>query len=219
LNASRGFLVVAAFSVACASPEKDFDDGGSDATTSDVALGSDVAFGDVSTLDAPPPSCTANAVYMLTWASNLYRFDPGTLTFTKIGAVTCLPTAFSSFSMAVDRQGIAWIEGWVFGPPLQWFLKKVSTVDASCSGSVSIVGTPNFETAGGGETFVTDIVGGSTDTLYSAILAGSAGNGSTFGLTTVDDVTGNVASVGQLNADPSSGMTLTGTGDARMFAA
>jgi hypothetical protein len=220
MSAPHGSLVVvAAFAIACASPDKDLDDAGSDSATSDVALGSDVAFGDVSTLDAPPPSCTADAVYMLTWASNLYRFDPGTLAFTKIGTVTCLPTAFSSFSMAVDRQGIAWIEGWVFGPPLQWFLKKVSTVDASCSGSVSIVGTPNFETAGGGETFVTDIVGGSTDTLYSAILAGSAGNGSTFGLTTVDDVTGNVASVGQLNADPSSGMTLTGTGDARMFAA
>jgi hypothetical protein len=119
----------------------------------------------------------------------------------------------------VDRQGTALIQGWVFGPPLIWYLKGVSTVDASCSGSVTIAGTPNFETAGGGMTFVTDTVGGSTDTLYSVVLSGSAGSGSTFGLDTVNDTSGSVAVVGALNTDPSSGMTVTGTGDARMFAA
>ncbi len=220
MNAWWGTLVVgfAAIPMACASPNGDSDGGAVDASANDAPMNSDVAFGDVTTPDAAP-TCTPNAVYMLTWASNLYSFDPTTLVFTKIGKVSCLPTDFSSFSMAVDRQGTALIQGWVFGPPLVWYLKGVSTVDAGCNGSVTIAGTPNFETAGGGMTYVTDTVGGSTDTLYSAVINGSAGSGSTFGLDTVNDTSGSVAVVGPLNTDPSSGMTITGTGDARMFAA
>jgi hypothetical protein len=202
----------------CATPNGVGDSGVPDAAT-DVTMMGDVAFGDVGVPDSPPPSCTPNEVYMLTWASNLYSFNPKTLAFTKIGKVSCLPTSFSSFSMAVNRQGTALIQGWVFGPPLVWYLKGVSTVDATCMGSVTIAGTPNFETAGGGMTFVTDSPGGTTDTLYSAVINGSAGSGSTFGLDTVNPVSGSVAVVGGLNTDPSSGMTLTGTGDARMFAA
>jgi hypothetical protein len=216
---SAWFLVGAVALTKCATSHGDTDGGGADATASDVPLVEDVSFGDVTTPDSPPPSCTPNAVYMLTWASNLYSFDPKTLVFTKIGKVSCLPSNFSSFSMAVDRQGTALIQGWVFGPPLVWYLKGVSTVDATCSGSVTIAGTPNFETAGGGMTFVADSPTSSTDTLYSAVLNGSAGSGSTFGLDTVNASTGSVAVVGGLNTDPSSGMTLTGTGDARMFAA
>lgn len=213
-------LAVIAFASQCATPHDDGNDSGAiDAATNDVSLGDVASFGDVTTPDSPPPSCTPDHVYMLTWASNLYSFDPKSLAFTKIGNITCLPVDFSSFSMAVDRQGTALIQGWVFGPPLHWYLKGVSTVDATCNGSVTIAGTPNFETAGGGMTFVADSPTTTTDTLYSAVLSGSSGSGSTFGLDTVNATTGSVGVVGALNADPSSGMTLTGTGDARMFAA
>ncbi len=59
--------------------------------------------------------------------------------------------------MSVDRQGTALIQGWGFGPPLHWYLKGVSTVDA------------------GGMTFVADSPTTTTDSLYSAVLSGSWG--------------------------------------------
>ena len=190
---------------------------------------SDTGIADVGPVDAPsfddagdappPPACAIDKVYMLSWSNTLYQFDPGKLTFTKSGVISCFPTSFSAFSMAVDRQGIAWIEGWVFGPPLVWYLKNVSTVDATCSGSLTVVGSPNFETAGGGETFVTDTPTGPSETLYSVALTGSSGGGSTFGVSTINTSTGAVAPIGGLNTDPSSGISITGTGDARMFAA
>jgi hypothetical protein len=165
------------------------------------------------------PACLAVSVTMLTWANNLYEFDPGKLTFKKIGNLSCLPKDFSAFSMAVDRDGIAWIEGWVYGPPLKWYLQKVNTTDASCVGTLPLPGTHNFETAGGGETFVTNTKDSTAETLYSAELAAPSGNGTSFGLSSISTSNGAVTPVGTLNSDPASGMSLTGTGDARMFAA
>lgn len=39
----------------------------------------------------------------------LHRFDPANLTFTRIGDLDC-PTSADTFSMAVDRKGVAWVE-------------------------------------------------------------------------------------------------------------
>jgi hypothetical protein len=218
----RLLVPVSLLVAACATSSGAGDSGLPDAATFDALdapLADDLGFGDAPIPDGAS-SCVSNQVYMLTWASNLYSFDPSKLVFTKIGKVSCLPTDFSSFSMAVDREGTALIQGWVFGPPLVWYLKSVSTVDATCGGSVTIAGTPNFETAGGGMTFVSDTPSpASTDTLYSVVLSGTSGGGTTFGLDTVNPSTGSVAVTGGLNTDSSSGMTITGTGDARMFAA
>ena len=191
-----------------------------DSATVDAPLPNDgPVFSDVD--DAPSaPSCAAQSVYMLSWAENLYDFDPGKLTFTKIGSLSCLPSNFSAFSMAVDRQGVAWIQGWVFvGSTPQWYFHEVSTADAGCVGQLTIPGSQNFETEGGGETFVTASATNTAETLYSVSLSGSSGSGSTFSVSTVSTYTGVVVPVGPLNTDPSSGMSLTGTGDGRMFAA
>jgi hypothetical protein len=178
-----------------------------------------LVFTDVVLSDSPAETCSPNEVYMLTWSNNLYRFDPGTLAFTKIANLSCLPSSFSAFSMAVDRNGTAWIEGWVASPTIQWFLHEVSTSDGSCTGSLTLPGSHNFETAGGGETYVADIANGPAETLYSAAFAGTAGGGSQFRLSTIDTTSGVVTLGGTLNTDPSSGVALTGTGDARLFAA
>jgi hypothetical protein len=181
---------------------------------SDAGLAIDV------NLDSSVPACPADSVYMLTWSNTLYRFDPSKLTFTKVGTASCLPSSFSAFSMAVDRQGVAWIQGWIFtGSTPQWYLYQVSTTDATCSGSIMLPGVHNFETEGGGETFVSDQANSPAETLYSTVISGFAGSGSQFAASTVNTMNGSVVPVGPLNLDGASGMSLTGTGDARLFAA
>jgi hypothetical protein len=181
---------------------------------SDAGLNLDV------NVDSPLPACLADSVYMLTWSDTLYRFDPSKLTFTKVGTASCLPTQFSASSMAVDREGIAWIQGAIqSGSTQEWYLYRVNTTDATCSGSIMLPGVHNFETVGGGETFVSDQANSSAETLYSTVFVGFAGSGSQFGASTVNTMNGSVVPVGPLNLDGASGMSLTGTGDARLFAA
>jgi hypothetical protein len=180
----------------------------------DAALSVDV------NLDSLVTACPADSVYMLTWSDTLYRFDPSKLTFAKIGQVSCFPSNFSAFSMAVDRQGVAWIQGSIqVGASAEWYLYRVSTTDATCSGSIILPGVHNFETAGGGETFVASQSNPEAETLYSTLISGFAGSGSQFSVSTIDTTNGSVLPVGQLNSDGASGMSLTGTGDARLFAA
>lgn len=64
-------------------------------------------------------------IYVVSESFELYRFPPALGRFVRIGRVRC-PGAEGAFSMAVDRQGMAWIldaEGSLF---------KVSTKDAAC---------------------------------------------------------------------------------------
>ncbi|MDB5213117.1 MAG: hypothetical protein JWO86_1044 [Myxococcaceae bacterium] len=66
-------------------------------------------------------------IYVLTSGQKkLLRFDPAALTFTTIGDLAC-PTSADTFSMAVDRQGNAWVE-YTDGS-----LFLVSTKDAHCT--------------------------------------------------------------------------------------
>jgi len=67
-------------------------------------------------------------IYVISEAFDLYRFPPALKRFVRIGHVHC-PGGRDAFSMAVDRQGFAWVldsEGNLF---------KVSTKDASCKNS------------------------------------------------------------------------------------
>ena len=71
---------------------------------------------------------TTKLVYVVTKSNELHRFSPTDLTFTKIGTLGCpaKPTA-TPHSMAVDRNGTAWVlytDGRIY---------LVSTADASCT--------------------------------------------------------------------------------------
>jgi len=97
-------------------------------------------------------------IYVVTNDNELYRFAPATVTFTKIGNLSCPAGGFSTpFSMAVDRKGTAWVlfsDGKLF---------QVSTKDASCKSTSFAVGQAGFQTFG--MSFAREGVG---ETLYVA---------------------------------------------------
>ncbi|AKU93950.1 hypothetical protein AKJ09_00614 [Labilithrix luteola] len=82
-------------------------------------------------------------IYVLAADKGLYRFYPETLKFVLVGMVGC-PTTSSTFSMAVDRRGTAWVEfqdGRLF---------IVDTRDARCLPTAFPPGRKGFETFGMG---------------------------------------------------------------------
>src|SRR3954463_9307204 len=120
-------IVAALASMHCASSQRTFD------TPPDAGPPPEGNLGEAGVDAGPDPiqgECTDEnkQVYVVSTGGTgktLYRFDPPALTFTKIGDIHC-PTSADTFSMAVDRKGIAWVEytdGQIF---------HVSTVDASC---------------------------------------------------------------------------------------
>jgi hypothetical protein len=61
---------------------------------------------------ALPPECgpSTQFIYLIDENANLYQFSPPTQTLTQVGPINC-GSGFSPETMAVDRRGIAWIEG------------------------------------------------------------------------------------------------------------
>jgi hypothetical protein len=82
-------------------------------------------------------------IYVLATDKSLYRFYPDKLEFLRIGTLGCA-TAAGTFSMAIDRKGIAWVEftdGSVF---------SVDTTNANCKPTTFVSGQKGFETFGMG---------------------------------------------------------------------
>jgi hypothetical protein len=97
----------------------------------------------------PDPSmlqeCTEETqqIYVLGTDKSLYRFYPAKLEFVRVGTLGCA-TAAGTFSMAIDRRGIAWVEfmdGSIFA---------VDTTDASCKPTTFVSGQKGFENFGMG---------------------------------------------------------------------
>jgi hypothetical protein len=155
------------------------------------------------------PGCAQETQFIYTLAADntLSRFDPPTLTFTKIGTLDC-PNSFASpFSMAVDRNAQAWV---VF---TDGSLARVDTKTAKCTPTSFVPGQSGFTTFGMG--FSSNSPGSADETLF---VSESSFGGSTLGLARIDVQTLKLTPVGQydkLNARAE----MTGTGDARLFAA
>jgi hypothetical protein len=157
-------------------------------------------FFDAGTTDAGDGcSAAAKLIYVVTIDMLLYSFDPSTLTFTKIGMVTCGEN--SAWSMGVDRSGTAWMlfaSGKIY---------NVSTADASCTPTAYVPGTTQFAHFGMG--FVADAPGSTAETLYVSDTGGA-------GLGKIDTTTLKLTPIAQYS--PPLGVSeLTGTGDARLF--
>ena len=100
--------------------------------------------------DASPPlppfvECAdeTKQIYVLGSDKALYRFYPDTLKFVRIGTVAC-PTTAGTFSMAIDRRGVAWVEytdGRLFA---------VNTANAKCQQTNFRPGQTGFEVFGMG---------------------------------------------------------------------
>ncbi|HSO34801.1 MAG TPA: hypothetical protein VLT33_19840 [Labilithrix sp.] len=147
---------------------------------------------------APIGDCSEEnkQIYVLTSGQRaLHRFDPATLTFTRIGNVVC-PSSADTFSMAVDRQGNAWVE---YGDG-RLFL--VSTKDAHCTEVAFKVNQAGFSRFGMG--FAKD-ESAAGESLY---IAGDA-------LGQIDTKTYELSLIGQTGLGIAE---LTGTGNGLLYA-
>ncbi len=174
--------------------------------TGDGSIGS---FGDGST-SGMPPGCAAAAqyVYVIDVDGGMYQFDPPNLTFTQVGTVSCASTQL--FSMAVDRNAVAWV------------LAQDGTIvrydiDAkTCAPTTFAPSQHGFFTFGMG--FATDAVGSTSETLYvtdDELQNPASGHG----LAKIDTTSLTLTPIGQY--DQLTGLTaeMTGTGNAQLFAA
>lgn len=150
----------------------------------------------------------AKLVYVVTLDSSMYKFDPASLSFTKVGTLQC-PSTGKPNSMAIDRSATAWVNytsGEIF---------KVSTTDASCTPSgwaPRQLGKP-FSTMGMG--FSVNTADGTDETLFVADVGLAGGQG----LGKIDLGSMGLQSIAAFGS-PHTGAAgeLTGTGDGRLYA-
>jgi hypothetical protein len=141
--------------------------------------------GDFGEASAPVPDdieCAEETkqIYVLGTDKALYRFYPDTLKFLRIGTVAC-PTVAGTFSMAIDRRGVAWVEF------TDGRLYAVDTYNATCKPTGFRPGQSGFTTFGMGYARNGDSSNG--ETLY---IAGA-------GLASLDTKTFDIAFLGSLS--------------------
>ncbi len=145
-------------------------------------------------------------IYLISSENELLRFYPPSLKFSKIGTIGC-PTVpgDTPFSMAVDREGIAYVlfqSGGLF---------RVSTLTASCQ-TTSFVPDPSFSTTFGMGFSANQADQG--ETLYVAANQSNATTPSRLGSIDVTNFTLQPIAMLSLSlGNPE----LTGTGDGRLY--
>jgi hypothetical protein len=141
-------------------------------------------------------------IYLISSENELLRFYPPDLSLTTIGTINC-PSSSQPFSMAVDRQGVAYVlfaDGELF---------RVSTLTASCKPTSFFSDPSLFETQFGmGFSANKDAPG---ETLFIAAADDAASY-----LGTIDPSTFTLSPISPLSK-PIGNPELTGTGDARLF--
>ncbi len=150
-----------------------------------------------------PPVCadaSATLIYAVTEEYSLLRFDPTTASFARIGTLDC-PDPGSPFSMAVDRQGIAYVlyddePGNVF---------RVSLATTQCLSTSYIPHNGAFAEFGMGFSANED---DGEETLYVAGVSGELGS--------IDTSSYLLTDIGGFTPPVTQG-ELTGTGDGRLF--
>jgi hypothetical protein len=109
----------------------------------------------------PQAECSDDTkdVFVVADDTTLYQFHPPTLAFKPLGRISCASGGATPTSMAVDRQGIAWVRH------SDGSLWKVSTKDLSCEATT--LQTPqdqSFQKFGMG--FSAEVKGSSAETLF-----------------------------------------------------
>lgn len=182
--------------------------GFSDAGTASAAIG--------------PCSAASQLVYVLSSDGEIYSFDPPTKVFTDIATIQCPSGNAVPNSMAVDRQGNAWVN-YVYndaqGENVAGAVFKVAIATGSCE-VTNIVLPAGWVHIGMG--FSSASATDSTDTLYVAgdDLTGTCSDavGSSLGLGSIDTIAGTLSPIGPFSGGLlRQGAELTGTGDGRLF--
>ena len=204
-----GGVGLAAAACSSASSRAGFDAPPADTASSSGASGNTSGFvGGDSGVPPVGDGCTdaARLVYVLSLERDLYSFAPADKKFTKVGALDCTldGKTFTTVSMAVDRNAVAWVnmrDALSFTGESVMF--KVDTKTAACTPT-------NIRGSWGGMGFSTNA--GSTDqeTLYMI-----GGTGPTGSLLTVDFAKEKINSVVSLPEQVD--LELTGTGDGRLY--
>jgi hypothetical protein len=163
--------------------------------------------GDGGSIGSPGCSQAAQYVYVIDVNGILYQFDPPTLAFTQVGQVTCASTQF--FSMAVDRNAVAWVlaqDGTIVNYDIN---------AKTCTPTSFQVGQHDFQTFGMG--FSANAAGSSADTLF--VSDSELTQPSTGGLAWIDTSSLVLTPVGPYDQLTGQRAELTGTGDGRLFGA
>jgi hypothetical protein len=213
--AERGFL----------SPDRFFVEEPKEEPKEEDALPDVLPFIDANRPDGPPlqvnpcPDSGATLIYVMSKTNVLYSFDPASASFTKIGTIACPGSQGTPFSMAVDREGVAYVifsnnlEG--SGEQVGTGLFRVSTKTADCTATTYDAG------GNGGYTFGMGFVAGVSDggdageqLFVSLDVSGITGDGV---LSTLDTTTFELTTIAKFVPSVDAA-ELTGTGDGRLFA-
>jgi len=142
-------------------------------------------------------------VFVIADDRTFYSFHPPTAEFKAKGILNCPTGGAMPTSMAVDRDGIAWVR---HSDGLVW---KVSTTDLTCTPTKYQPQSEAFIKFGMG--FATESKGGSAETLYL-----SDSNGA--GLAKLDTKTLGLSFIGPYTGDLAGTTSeLTGTGDGKLY--
>jgi len=150
---------------------------------------------------------TKGSIYILGQNKEFARFEPETQSLTVMGALQCPGQEFgTTFSMSVDRQGVAWVlfsGGQIY---------HVDTKTLVCTATPFVPCQSSFCQFGMG--FVSDAPGATEETLYiSGVYNPSPG----LGLAKLDTKTLTLTPIADYDLLAGKGAELTGTGDARLF--
>lgn len=150
----------------------------------------------------------AEFVYVVDVTGIIYQFNPPTLAFTKVGTVSCAGSSF--FSMAVDRNAVAWVL------TQSGTIAKYDINAKTCAPTSYKAGQQGFQTFGMG--FASDTAGGTAETLFVTdddLTLPSANKG----LARIDTSALTLTPVAQYDQLKGTEAELTGTGDGRLFGA
>lgn len=166
--------------------------------------------GEGGTVDENGCTDAAKLVYVLSYEGDLYSFAPADKKFTKIGPLGCgLSDQQKPISMAVDRQGVAWVNiaTLTSASSRSNTLYKVNTTTAECEPT-------NIKSDYiGGMGFSTDEGTKDKETLFVFGASGSASNPTR----TLDHVDFATEKIVTGPAVASGASELTGTGDGRLY--
>jgi hypothetical protein len=153
------------------------------------------------------PECAAENkdVYVIAEDRSLYTFHPPTLEFKNKGILNCPTGGATPTSMAVDRDGIAWVR---HSDGSVWKV-STATADLACEATKYQPQAETFTKFGMG--FATETKGGSTEVLYL-----SDSNGA--GLAKLNTATLALSFIGPYTGDLAGTTSeLTGTGDGKLY--